>query len=797
LREEASVFKFRLKDPSKQPSATPASAEVAKATRSGWRQRGWAIDSWIDSSISESWDSLKDRWNGLTSFFARCRLTGWKRGLNELLSEGLTLTAAGLSGVLVLALPAFLEFDESKIAQGQYSVKFLDKNGNEIGKRGILQNDAIPLEDIPDHLIKATLATEDRRFFEHFGVDVLGTARALMANAQAGETVQGGSTLTQQLAKNLFLTSERSLQRKLKELFMAFLLESRFTKREILKMYLDRAYMGGGAFGVEAAAQFYFGKSVREVTLAEAAMMAGLYKAPTKYAPHVNLPASRGRANEVLSNLVEAGYMTAGQVHSARLNPAVAVTTRSTSSPDWFLDWAFEEVQRLAEGRGQFALTVRTTIDLGLQQAAEDALQSTIRQYGKTHNARSGAIVSMEPDGAVRALVGGLDYGESQFNRATAARRQPGSSFKLYVYAAALENGFNVNSSVRDNGVSCGNWSPKNYDGSSGSGRGYTLRDAFKVSLNTIAVDLSLYKLGNNSRDKIIEMTERLGVAGVKKSCSMALGDTGVSPLQHTGAYAVFANGGKSARPYAIIDMFSQKGDLVYSRERDEPAAGQIVQPRYVEQMNQMLQAVVLEGTGKRATLEFTHAVGKTGTSSSYRDAWFMGFSGQYVTGVWIGNDDFRPMIIQPGARTGNATGVTGGGLPAIAWQNYMAVAHTNMNIPTIPGLQAHPRQVQEVERMAAQKRLEPAVAGAQGGGTSRRNSIMPDQTRGLLQRLADTMRRTAGLPEPAAPPARQPGAPLPAPARPQQGMAPPEMPAPSNRDRRADAQLPAATVRP
>ncbi len=666
----AGVFKlFSKRQAQNGPSAdAEASGELVSGTgaadrrdgvpaikRNTWRERSWAVDFWIDSSLAESWASFKDRWNGLTSFFARFRLTGWKRGVNELLSEGLTLTVAGLSGILVLALPAFLEFDESKITQGKYSVKFLDKNGNEIGKRGILQNDAIPLDEIPDHLIKATLATEDRRFFEHFGVDVLGTARALMANAQAGETVQGGSTLTQQLAKNLFLTSERSLQRKLKELFMAFLLESRFTKREILKMYLDRAYMGGGAFGVEAAAQHYFGKSVREVTLAEAAMMAGLYKAPTKYAPHVNLPASRARANEVLSNLVEAGYMTAGQVHAARMTPAMAVTTRGTSSPDWFLDWAFDEVQRLAEGRGHFALTVRTTIDLGLQQAAEEALLSTIRQYGKTHNARSGAIVSMEPEGAVRALVGGLDYGESQFNRATAARRQPGSSFKLYVYASALENGFNANSSVRDNAVSCGNWSPKNYDGSSGSGRGYTLRDAFKVSLNTIAVDLSLYKLGNNSRDKVIEMTERLGVVGVKKSCSMALGDTGVSPLQHTGAYAVFANGGKAARPYAIIDMFSQKGDLVYSRERDEPEAGQIVQRKVAEQMNQLMQAVVLEGTGKRAALEFTHSVGKTGTSSSYRDAWFMGFTGQLVTGVWLGNDDYRPMVIQPGARTGNA----------------------------------------------------------------------------------------------------------------------------------------------
>ena len=768
--------------------------------KSQWRERRWAIDSWIDSSLAESWASFKDRWNGLTSFFARFRLTGWKRVTNELLSESLTLTVAGLTGILVLALPAFLEFDESKITQGKYSVKFLDQNGNDIGKRGILQNDSIPLDDIPDHLIKATLATEDRRFFEHFGIDLVGTARALLANAQAGETVQGGSTLTQQLAKNLFLTSERSIQRKLKELFMAFLLESRFTKREILKMYLDRAYMGGGAFGVEAAAQNYFGKSVKDVTLAEAAMMAGLYKAPTKYAPHVNLPASRARANDVLSNLVEAGYMTAGQVHAARLAPAKAISNRGPSSPDWFLDWAFEEVQRLAEGRGHYALTVRTTIDLSLQQAAEEALLSTVRQYGRTHKAKTGAIVSMEPNGAVRALVGGIDYGESQFNRATAARRQPGSSFKVYVYAAALENGFTPKSTIRDYAPApCGprGWQPKNYDGGSGSGRELTLQDAFKVSLNTVATDLSLYKLGANSRDKIVEMTQRLGVPGIKKTCSMALGDGGITPLENTAAYATFANGGKASKPYAVLDMFSAKGDLVYSRERDEPEPAQVVSRRVAEQMNLMMHAVVTEGTGKRATLEFTHSAGKTGTSSSYRDAWFLGFTGQLATGVWIGNDDFRPMLIDPSARTGNATGVTGGGLPAITWQNYMAVAHPNMSIPTIPGLQTHPRQAQEADRLTALRKTEPALAAAQSGGTARRNTVMPDQTRDLLRRLAESMRKTAGVPEPVrdTPPGRPPAA---DPARPRQTSPAPAIgtPPPAT-DRRAEAPSPPGPPRP
>src|SRR6185503_11827565 len=258
--------------------------------------------------------------------------------------------------------------DENKIATGKYSVKFLDRDGAEIGQRGMHHNDAVPLEDLPDHLIKATLATEDRRFFEHFGVDFLGTARALVANAQANEVVQGGSTLTQQLAKNLFLSAERSIQRKVKEAYLAFLLESRFTKREILKLYLDRAYMGGGAFGVEAAAQYYFGKSVRDINMSESAMLAGLFKAPTKFSPLVDLAASRARTYQVLDNLVDAGYYTAGQVHAARMNPARIVENRAPNSPDWFLDWAYEEVQRLAEGKGQFVLTARTTVDLTLQR---------------------------------------------------------------------------------------------------------------------------------------------------------------------------------------------------------------------------------------------------------------------------------------------------------------------------------------------------------------------------------------------------------------------------------------------
>jgi penicillin-binding protein 1A len=724
--------------------------------KNGRRKRfiDWlGLDARIDSSIATAWEESKDRYNAFSSFFARFRLSGWRRIGNELVSEALTLGTGGLAVLFVLAIPALNEFDESRITTGRYAVKFVDRTGAEIGQRGILHNDAVELEEIPDHLIKATLATEDRRFFEHFGVDVFGTARALFENARANDVVQGGSTITQQLAKNLFLSFERSLARKIKEAFLALLLEARFTKFEILKMYLDRAYLGGGAFGVEAASQFYFGKSVREINLSEAALLAGLFKAPTRYAPHINMPASLARTNDVLTNLVEAGYMSPGQVHAARLNPARVNEPRQAQSPDWYLDWAFEEVQRIAEGRGHYVLTARVTIDLDMQRSAQEAMVTTLRSTQTRRGAPfSGALVAMDPDGAVRAVVGGIDYGESQFNRATHARRQPGSSFKIYVYATALENGYNPRSMVRDASTSCGNWSPRNYNGSGGSGRSLTVIDAFKNSLNTTAADLS-FKVG---REKVLEMTRRLGVAGVKRTCSMALGDTGITLLEHTGAYAVFANGGRQARPYAVLELFNSKGELIYSRERDEPQAPQVVSERVVVQMNQMMQAVVNEGTGRRAILDFTHAVGKTGTSSGWRDAWFVGFTGALVTGVWVGHDDFRPMWL-------NGQGVTGGSLPTTAWHAFMSVAHANRNIPPIQGLPPHPAQVAEQQRLAELKRTDPGLAQAQiAQAAQKKSSIMPDQTRDALKRLADSMLRAGG--QQAVPVSAPPSRPDPAP---------------------------------
>ncbi len=304
-------------------------------------------------------------------------MTGVRWIAAEVFSEAATLGAGGLLVVLAFALPSLeVTNDPAWRTAAQYSVTFLDRNGAEVGKRGILYSDSVPLEEIPDNLVKATLATEDRRFFEHFGIDVLGTVRAMAANVQANDVVQGGSSLTQQLAKNLFLSSERSFDRKIKEMFVSFWLEARLTKKEILKMYLDRSYMGGGTFGVEAASQFYFGKSVRDINLAEAALLAGLYKAPTKYAPHANPAESRARTNQVLTNMVDAGYMTEGQVHSARLNPAKVIDHTDFYTPNFFLDWAFDEVQRLMDKKGEYNLVARTTVDIGMQKAAEQAIEN-------------------------------------------------------------------------------------------------------------------------------------------------------------------------------------------------------------------------------------------------------------------------------------------------------------------------------------------------------------------------------------------------------------------------------------
>ena len=702
-----------------------------------WSGEWLRLDAWLDSSLYEFYTTLRNWYSTYSSFFGRFHVTGYKKGIAEILSEGATLTTAGFALMLALAIPSIEETDKNWRTAGEYSVTFLDRYGNEIGKRGNFRDESVPLKEIPDVMIKATLATEDRRFYDHFGIDIIGLIRALAENLSGKKGLQGGSSITQQLAKNLFLTPEQTLERKIKEAFISFWLEARLTKDEILKYYFDRAYMGGGAFGVEAASQFYFGKSVRSITLSEAAMLAGLFKAPTKYAPHNDIAAARKRANEVLDNMVEAGFLTEGQVHGARLNPAQHIVRNKQKSPDYFLDWAFEEVKRLAAifSKDEYVLTAQTTIDMNLQKIAEEAVANVLRKHRRSRRVDQAAMVVMEKDGAVRAIVGGRDYGDpkvGKFNIATNGLRQPGSSFKPYVYATALQHGLTPHTRVLDGPVSCRNgsryWSPKNY---SGGYRGWMpMWMAVAKSVNTVPVKLSL-KYG---RDKVLENLKKLGLGHIKKSCSMALGDQGVTVLQHTAGYATFLNGGLRAKPYGITEIRADNAEktVIYNREEDEPPPKRVFSEKVAADMNYMLGQVTTRGTARRyGQLDFTTTAGKTGTTSGYKDAWFVGFTGQYVAGVWYGNTDFSP-----------TNRVTGGSLPAMTWNAFMSVAHASMNIPKIPGLPLHPRQVEEMRRIAQARALNRSL-GQYSPSDAR---SMSKRTRRLLKDLAKLLRKATPL---------------------------------------------------
>jgi penicillin-binding protein 1A len=609
----------------------------------------------------------------------------WKRWVFiEPLSEAATLGLLGLIAMLALAIPAFRETsDEDWLKKSELAVQFLDRYGNPIGNRGIKHNDSIPLEEFPDHLIKATLATEDRRFYDHFGIDFGGTFRALLTNARAGGVVQGGSSISQQLAKNLFLSNERTIERKVKEAFLAVWLESRLTKNEILKLYLDRAYMGGGTFGVDGAAHFYFNKSARDVNLAESAMLSGLFKAPTRYAPHINLPAARARANIVLDNLVEAGFMTEGQVFGARRNPANAVDRRDENSPNYYLDWAFDEMRRLVntfpKSYTERVFVVRTAIDMNVQRAAEAAVENNLRQFGRDYHATQSAAVLADLDGGVRAMVGGRDYGTSQFNRAVDAMRQPGSSFKPYVYATALMNGFKPTSIVVDGPVCIGNWCPQNY-GRSYSGS-ITLTQAITRSINVIPVKLSIAMGGREGpragRAKIVQTARAMGIkAPLIDTPSLPIGSTEVNVLEHTVAYATFPNRGRAVVPHAALEVRSSTGDLVWRFDRDGKKPTQAIPPQIATDMAEMMSHVVYEGTARRAIIDGVPAAGKTGTTNAFRDAWFVGYTGNFVGGVWYGNDDYS-----------STNRMTGGSLPAMTWRAIMVAAHQGVEIKDIPGV--------------------------------------------------------------------------------------------------------------
>ncbi|MBC8129055.1 MAG: PBP1A family penicillin-binding protein [Rhizobiaceae bacterium] len=629
------------------------------------------LDAWIDSSLWRFGHSFSAAWETITIVSRKFRARGFKRFLVEISGEAFTLGVVGLIAMLVLAQPAMRLTEYGLPLQTDYSVLFLDRHGNEIGRRGVLRSDAIPIEEMPDPFVKAVLATEDRRFFDHWGIDFFGLARALTENAKAGSVVQGGSTLTQQLAKNIFLSNERTIDRKINEAFLSLWLESNLSKRDILGMYLDRAYMGGGTFGAAGAAEFYFAKNIREVSLAEAAMLAGLFKAPAKYAPHINLPAARARANDVLSNMVQAGFMTEGQVVAARRLPATAVDRSTIASPDYFLDFAFAEVQRLAATIPHRTFVARTSFDAGLQQLADESVEYHLRQFGKAYDVEEAAMVVLDDAGGVRAMVGGRDYGLSQFNRATKALRQPGSSFKGYIYAAAMENGYKPEDVVSDAPISVGGWSPQNY-GRSFAGR-VSLTMALAKSFNTVPVRLS-QKIGMK---KVTEIAKAMGVESpLRGDKTMALGTSEVTVLDQATGYAVFPAGGMDSHRHAVVQLSDTSGEVLWDFSRDMPGRHRVLSEQAAKSMNEMLVQIPVNGTARRAALSMTRAAGKTGTTQGYRDAWFVGYTGNFTAAVWYGNDSFRP-----------TKNLTGGSLPAQTWQRFMEAAHQGIELRPIPDL--------------------------------------------------------------------------------------------------------------
>jgi penicillin-binding protein 1A len=653
-----------------------------------------AFDAWVNSAVYNSGRRSRAAYAAFSAFMDRFHVRGWPRFGVEIACETLTLGLGGAMVALFLATPAFQETSDDWLKKQDLAVTFLDRYGNEVGRRGIKHDDSITLDQLPEHLIQAVLATEDRRFYEHWGIDVIGTMRALTVNARATTVVQGGSSITQQLAKNLFLSNERTLQRKIKEAYLAVWLEFHLTKREILKLYLDRAYMGGGTFGVQAAAEFYFGKNVRDVTLPEAAMLAGLFKAPTKFAPHINLPAARARANDVLNNLVDAGYMTQSQIFAALRNPATPIDRHRDVTPDWYLDYAYDEVKKLSDAKklgDDRVLTVRTALDTGLQKHAESVIEDQLRQNGHAYHAKQSATVVMDSQtGAVRAIVGGRDYGASQFNRATDALRQPGSSFKPYVYLTALMSGkYKPTTVVVDGPVCLGNWCPRNYGGKYYGA--IPLVGALTRSLNTVAVKLSIgigdskggdFQKAKQGRAKIVDTARRLGITTpLPDTVSLPIGADEVTVIDHTSAYAAFANGGKRVPPHAVVEIFNSRGESIYRHDRDNPAPKQVVPAKNVIDLVSMMTKVVEEGTGKRAALgPNIQVAGKTGTTNGYKDAWFCGYTGNFTECVWFGNDDDTSM-----------NNMTGGSLPAQTWHEVMAYAHNGVELKPLPGMPAPP----------------------------------------------------------------------------------------------------------
>jgi penicillin-binding protein 1A len=548
------------------------------------------------------------------------------------------------------------------------SITLTDEKGQIFATRGAAFGYRVKVEEMPKYLPLAFISTEDRRFYSHDGIDYRGLMRALVRNWAAGGVVQGGSTITQQLAKNTFLTPERTWRRKLEEMFLAFWLERHYSKDEILTLYLNRIYLGSGAYGVDAAAREYFDKSIKDVTLPEAAMLAALTRAPSRYSPEANLKLAQERAALVLDLMVEEGHITEGEARKAKANPAKPVIKPELESANYFADFVMEQLKVLSITPNK-DLVVRTTIDIRLQGTAQKALVKALDADGARRNVTQGALVAMEPSGALRSLVGGRDYTQSSFNRAYQSKRQPGSSFKPFVFLAALEAGLTPDDVREDAPYEVSGWNPGNYDGQ------YlgpiTLREAMSKSINTVAIRIA----DEVGRSKVIAVAQRLGITSpLEPNRSLPLGTSEVTLFEMTRAFAAFANNGNRVEPFAILEVTTSDGTVLY-RHRDRPPV-LVMNRMSLEEMNQMMYEVVQTGTGQRADLSPRHVAAKTGTSQDWRDAWFVGYTADFVGGVWLGNDDNAPM-----------SRVVGGSLPATIWKTYMVDAHRRIAVRPLPGI--------------------------------------------------------------------------------------------------------------
>jgi penicillin-binding protein 1A len=536
-----------------------------------------------------------------------------------------------------------------------------------MANRGDTGGRAVTFKELPPYLPKAFIAIEDRRFYSHFGIDPIGIGRAIFRNITAQGVMQGGSTLTQQLAKNLFLTQERTASRKIQEAILALWLERTYSKNQILELYLNRVYFGAGAYGIEAAAQRYYNKSARAVNLAEAAVLAGLVQAPSRLAPNRNPDAAQARAELVLAAMADQGHITAVMAKNALSMPAEPVKGQGAGSMHYAADYVMDVLDDFV-GAIEKDVIVSTTIDANQQAFAERALLDELTQKGGKFGVGQGAMVAMRPDGAVTALIGGRDYGMSQFNRATTARRQPGSAFKPFVYLAALERGLTPDTMREDAPITIKGWSPENY---SRDYRGsVTLREALSLSLNTVAV-----RLGQEIGPRAVTRTaQRLGISSpLQATPAIALGASEVTPLELTSAYAAFANGGIGVVPYVIAQVKTNDGTLLYRHGNTH--LGRVIEPQYVAMMNTMMRETLLTGTARKGDIPGWDAAGKTGTSQDFRDAWFVGYTGSLVTTVWLGNDDNSP-----------TKRASGGTLPVDIWSRFMRTTLATTPVVPLPG---------------------------------------------------------------------------------------------------------------